>query len=323
MSAAKLVAVSESQRRRVELPEGFAQELLRSPLLGEAERSTLGGFFAEPIEYVHHELFDRPGAEADIMGPPGAGAFGDLLPPGEDGASLLDGEPPTAAQEILFFQRLNYARMRVARRLTEAELVGSPDMAWLAELADWVRRAIAIRDAVAKLTLPLVPAMAKQARFHSLDLNDLISEGNCALLRAIMTFDCSRGYRFSTYACRAILKSFSRVILRMTRYRNRFPMEYDPLRETADEADARRDSHHVDCIAELAVIMADNRAKLTEIEQLVIRQRFGLDAEQGGTPKTLEEIGEQIGVTKERVRQIQNKALRKLRAKMETSFLAA
>jgi len=49
-------------------------------------------------------------------------------------------------------------------------------------------------------------------------------------------------------------------------------------------------------------------------EMTILRYRFGLD---GGGEKTLEEVGEKFGVTRERIRQIQNVALRKLRKKIE------
>jgi RNA polymerase primary sigma factor len=49
-------------------------------------------------------------------------------------------------------------------------------------------------------------------------------------------------------------------------------------------------------------------------EATILRYRYGLD---GGTEKTLEEVGEKFGVTRERVRQIQNLALRKLRKMIE------
>jgi RNA polymerase primary sigma factor len=54
--------------------------------------------------------------------------------------------------------------------------------------------------------------------------------------------------------------------------------------------------------------------KLDEREQLILRHRFALD---GGKEQTLEEIGANLGVTRERVRQVQNIALRKLRKMME------
>ncbi len=55
-------------------------------------------------------------------------------------------------------------------------------------------------------------------------------------------------------------------------------------------------------------------ATLTPRENTILAMRFGLD---DGKPKTLEEIGEQLGVTRERIRQIQEEALRKMRVKIE------
>lgn len=51
--------------------------------------------------------------------------------------------------------------------------------------------------------------------------------------------------------------------------------------------------------------------KLTPIERNIIYLRFGLD---DGTPRTLEEVGAEYGITRERIRQIQDKAMRKLRS---------
>ena len=56
--------------------------------------------------------------------------------------------------------------------------------------------------------------------------------------------------------------------------------------------------------------MIINRSKLNQREAMVIAMRFGLA---GNTEHTLEEIGKQLGVTRERVRQIEAKALNKLR----------
>ena len=55
----------------------------------------------------------------------------------------------------------------------------------------------------------------------------------------------------------------------------------------------------------------------TNVEQTVIHHRFGLGAKPGTPPLTLEQVGQIIGVTKERVRQIQNKALEKVRLFLE------
>ena len=61
-------------------------------------------------------------------------------------------------------------------------------------------------------------------------------------------------------------------------------------------------------------MLQDMVKHLDEREATILRFRFGLD---GGNEKTLEEVGEKFGVTRERVRQIQNLALRKLRKMIE------
>jgi RNA polymerase primary sigma factor len=330
MSTAEIISIPGTKRNRLVLSDSTEIDAIRAPWFTERERVFLAVLFREPLEYVDHELFAGPSAETVIFGGPaclvdGAARFSDLGDDGSCGLSTInESEAPTTAQETLLFQRLNYARLRLAKLLCDFIDGGLP-LEGVREMLAWGDRATEIRDLLARICLALVPAMAKQSRFSGLDLSDLLSEGNCALLRAILTFDCSRGYRFSTYACRAILKSFARVILRTTRYRNRFPVEFDPEQQRGTTvAETRREDQHFNCVHELRVMLAQNRARLTDIEQTVIRERFALDTSNpDGGPKTLDEIGEMIGLTKERVRQIQNKALTKLRHDMEKNYLAA
>jgi RNA polymerase sigma factor (sigma-70 family) len=167
--------------------------------------------------------------------------------------------------------------------------------------------------------------MAKRTRMSEVDFGELVSEGNMALLRAVEKFDIARGFKFSTYACRAILKAFSRIALKTSRYRNAFPTEFDPTMEKSNYQETKRDDVEKDAVEELQRIIGENRAQLSDVEKTVIQSRFGI-ARHTATgeeiaPMTLEEVGQVIGVTKERVRQIQNKALEKLRATIETEVL--
>ena len=75
-----------------------------------------------------------------------------------------------------------------------------------------------------------------------------------------------------------------------------------------------------DCVDELKTIVDTNVAELTDVEQTVLKHRFNWDQEEK-SPLTLEQVGRIIGVTKERVRQIQNKALTKIRKLMEEGVL--
>jgi RNA polymerase sigma factor (sigma-70 family) len=155
--------------------------------------------------------------------------------------------------------------------------------------------------------------MAKRMRLSEIDFADLVSEGNMALLRAIDKFDCGRGFKFSTYGCRAILKAFSRHGMRFSKYRQRFPTDFDPALERSDHLATIRAQNLADAAAEVRHLMANNGAELSDIERTVIHHRFGVDGPTNHKALTLEQVGQIIGVTKERVRQIQNKALCKLR----------
>ena len=113
--------------------------------------------------------------------------------------------------------------------------------------------------------------------------------------------------------------------MRAARYRGRFPTEYDPSMEKSDFMETKREGEHGDFMEELQGVLQQNLADLSDVEWTVIQSRFALNAasDEKPRPKTLEEVGAIIGVTKERVRQIQNKALRKLRTALEESIVAA
>ncbi|MFI4870810.1 MAG: sigma-70 family RNA polymerase sigma factor, partial [Phycisphaerales bacterium JB061] len=163
-------------------------------------------------------------------------------------------------------------------------------------------------------------AMAKRTRMSEVDFADLVSEGNMALLRAVDKFDAGRGYKFSTYACRAILKAFSRQGMKLSKYRQRFPTDFDPKLEKSNFLETKRADFEKDTAAEVREIVQANRADLTDVERTVIEHRFGLESGEE-KPMTLEQVGQIIGVTKERVRQIQNKAMEKIRRELESKFL--
>jgi RNA polymerase sigma factor (sigma-70 family) len=196
------------------------------------------------------------------------------------------------------------------------------------DILHWFDRAEAYRDQLAQTNLALVLAMAKRTRMSEVDFADLVSEGNMALLRAIDKFDVGRGFKFSTYGCRAILKAFSRAGVKHSKYRTRFPPDFDPSLERSDYQEEKNEQHEAECVDEIRLILHSNRAELTEIEKEVIEHRFALGERGGSTrqagessPLTLEQVGRIIGVTKERVRQIQNKALEKLRLSLEETYL--
>lgn len=320
---------------QVDIPTALLPTWHVSPMalarLSETDRMVLEKLLTEPVDYVKHPCFTQRGIEKKLFnGPPvfeSETSTHFVPPPCAVAARMMDTASPTltAAEEQFLFKRLNYAR-RQAREILDKRRGQRLNYSTVRTLLGWWHRALYTRGLIVRYNIPLVLAMSKRTRLSSVDHNDLVSEGNMALLRSVEKFDCSRGFKFSTYACRAILKSFSRVAMRTARYRGRFGVEFDPALEKSDFIERKRESVEADCVDELRQILVANVADLSDVERTVIRERFALAAAGGslyGGPKTLEQVGMIIGVTKERVRQIQNKALRKIRLAFEDGILAA
>jgi len=222
----------------------------------------------------------------------------------------------TRAQEAVIFRQYNYARLRGGQLRDKHERRAlTPRQA--RALIRWHSIALARREQIAECNLPLVLAMAKRTRPRHADCGDLIAEGNMALLRAIDKFDVDRGFKFSTYACQAILKSFSRWGMKQSRYRDRFSARFDPTMERSDWPESQRSVDRRESVDEVRHMVLDNTAHLTDLEQQVLHHRFGIGKVQPGCPDggpmTLVQVGRTVGLTKERVRQVQNRALLKLR----------
>jgi len=295
--------------------------------LAPRDRAELAEILAEEPDYVDNELFERDDAREQVFDQtpnipsPNTSWYHPIMQNASEGHDVrgvvnvvLDKH-----QEKALFLQYNYARYRLAKL---REQIGDQAIndEQARQLLYWRRQARQIRDRIAQFNLALVLAMAKRVRGTDLDFADLISEGNMALLRAIDKFDVSKGFKFSTYACRAILKAFSRHGVKHTQYKSMFPTDFDPALEKSDYQQRKNADHEDDCATEVRRIVQHNSAELTDVEQAVIEHRFALN-ESDAPPLTLEQVGKLVGLTKERVRQIQNKALTKIRHTLESSYL--
>jgi len=239
----------------------------------------------------------------------------------------------------------------------------------IAEVSQEWRELKRLREDMVRAHLRLVIAIAKKYRtYSSLDLLDLIQEGNLGLMRAVERYNHRRGVKVATYSVwwirQAITRAMAdqgqtiRVPVHMANTAKKVQREKRKLyrqlgREpAADEIAARSgipighveralvlvqqpasldvpvgddgdvtlahlieapdsvDPHVAAEAAGLEKCVAEALADLTPREERIMRMRFGIGC---ASAHTLEEIGKTIGVTSERIRQIEAKVLRKLR----------
>ena len=274
---------------------------IASLALTAKEKATLAELMAEPIAYIPADSFGRISIMTSVM---------------EEDIAVMQGVTLEVNEERTLFMQFNYARHRLCqiRRKLLRQKVWRKVM--VKHILNWYQKQLDLRSKIVTANMGLVLAMAQRVEYPGVEFTDLISEGSMALLRSTEKFDCSRGIKFSTYACRAIFKAFSRAAKRCYQYRSRYPAQLDMSLEKSDYLSIKREETREDWVEEVRDIVDQNRADLSDIERSVVNMRFSLDDVER-KPMTLKEVGAELGLTKERIRQIQNKALSKLRCVAE------
>ena len=272
-------------------------------------------------DYIYHQAFARPDAEQTIWGgdrPEIEVASYALMPAIESDRPPSLGKRPrlSAEQEITLFLRYNYAKYRLARLLGSNGEGRSTEIR--SEVDQWRQRALATREKLVHANLALVPSMAKRMCGCDLEFGELVSEGHLAILRSVEKFDVSRGFKFSTYACRAIIACFRRMAGKAHRNNACFPVAFASEMERSDFDDRCHEEQRQDAVDIVREVLQRNLAKLNKMECRIIHERFSMSA--NGKRRTLGQISQRVGLSVERVRQIIKEALAHIRNAMEEQF---
>ncbi|HZL88378.1 MAG TPA: sigma-70 family RNA polymerase sigma factor [Pirellulaceae bacterium] len=271
--------------------------------------------FELPLDYIPHHSFSKAGIEKTILTPlpmpENLQARKTRVPAGLPPylASLYEVPLLTREQEYHLFRKFNFLKYKASelRRTLDPARARSSVMDEIERLYE---EAVKIKNQIVQANLRLVVSIAKRHITGTEDFFSLVSDGNMSLIRAAEKFDFSRGNKFSTYASWAIMKNFARTIPEEYKHRDRFRVTPDELFA------AHEDTRGGETGQETAQQMREGQvekilSRLDEREQQIIISRFGLDHSQ--EPQTLKEVGQDMGVTKERIRQIEARAMNKLR----------
>ena len=212
-------------------------------------------------------------------------------------------------REVELFRRYNYLKYlvcvtRVGMKLTRVR----SDR--LNEIENYLAGAETIKKTIIEANLRLVVSIAGKHATDGANFLELVSKGNFALIKAVEEFDYTRGIRFSRTASLSIAKEYAKVSgksTELTRKKAGSLANILPFLKTAeaDFAAIERARHS------LVQVIKD---ELDQREQYIILNHFGLVGSLiRKKKKTLQQIGEDLGLTKERVRQLELIALQKLR----------
>lgn len=296
-------------------------QLVTAKRSAEEIRGVAKSLLGQEIDFMGHADFTLDTAAASIF------SDGHLIPCSPEEAlrvrtpdlpshlaRLCETKLLTPDEEYDIFRKMNYLRFRANQLRSEMRLddtVSQDDLDWtvrrieaLLKAADWYR------DRMVKSNMRLVISIVKKFVNIQNGFDDLLSDGIVALLRAVDKFDVGLGFRFSTYATQVVRRNTYRRVMEKQKERQRITLSVHD--SGVDISDEHRTSGMSEAKWEALrgrlSLMLD---KLDRREKLIIRARFSLGGHR--RVQTLQKLADRLGVSKERVRQLEKRALDKLR----------
>lgn len=217
----------------------------------------------------------------------------------------------SAKGEAALFRKMNFLKYW-ANAFRSALDPQRPSRGIIDEIEVLLSEAERVRNQLLQSNLRLVVSIARRFASDQVSFDELVSEGNLILIKAVEKFDYSRGFRFSTYVTHSVQRHFYRHFRKTQRRKNTEVLGSEELLRETTATSAGPMAHAASC----AQLHADELLShmdqcLDEREQYIVCERFGLNSSEKA--RTLQSLSEELGVCKERVRQLFHKAVDKLR----------
>jgi len=215
----------------------------------------------------------------------------------------------TADEEKALFRLMNLFKFRANSYRSNID-PDAPSATLVAQAESCLALALQAREKIVRANLRLVVSIARRFANDLCSFEELVSDGNVALLNAVEKFDYGRGFRFSTYATHAIQRDFFRILRKRRNESARCAQGLpEMLANSPDETDPV--GVELELLRQSSQVRELMSRQLSERERMVVDLRFGLRP--GSEPATLQVVAAALSVSKERVRQIEIKAIEKLR----------
>ncbi len=249
-----------------------------------------------PIEYIYSPEFDLPAADQTILN----GLSLEI--PHRNHCDQV--ETLTAVEERNLFRAYNYLKWKqdqIRKSFGENQMPTTK----VDELDDLQQQVDKIKNKLILTNQALVISIAKHHLNSTLSLDELVSEGLGPLMKAVEKFDYTKGFKFSTYASWAVMKHFARIVPLAGQQQHQYLDDEELDRVSPPADDVNEDESY-----QRSRAVQDALDQLNDRERSVLENRYGIDRQD--EPLSLSLLGQRLGVTKERVRQIEAKAMNKL-----------
>jgi RNA polymerase sigma factor (sigma-70 family) len=227
-------------------------------------------------------------------------------------AKLRIKEVLTREQEEVMFSIFNFCKLKINKLKRETLTKNSVKL-----LFKWYDRMQEVKEQIVQFNVRLVFLMVRKFQKSQIEIDDLVSNGNESILKAIEQFNQQTNNKFSTYLYRSIHNNFLKLIKKYENSNRKMkPMSLDETLITkGDIAKAEKTDDYN--LKVLRYVLKYNKANLNKIEMDIINQRYPINENGDFKPARLEDLGVKWKKNKNTVASMEKKVMDKIYIRMQ------